>query len=112
MSTRVVHTPPEAASALAVFGGCLRRFRLRRGFTQEDLAEQAGVSRATIASLEQGQRSHPHVRTVSALADALQLGPVDRVAFMQLGSAAPALHHRPARLTPVSRAESATDHLR
>jgi predicted ATPase/DNA-binding XRE family transcriptional regulator len=88
MSTPVVHTPPDRASALAVFGGCLRRFRLRRGFTQGDLAEQADVSRATIASLEQGQRSHPHVRTVSALADALQLGPVDRAAFMQLASAA------------------------
>jgi transcriptional regulator with XRE-family HTH domain len=103
---------PDVASALAVFGGHLRRFRLRRGFTQEELAEHADVSRATVASLEQGLRSRPHIRTVAALADALQLGPVDRVAFMQLASAAPA--HRNARrtLTPASAAQSATVHVR
>ena len=101
------------ASALAVFGGHLRRFRLQRGFTQEELAEHADVSRATIASLEQGQRSRPHVRTVAALADALQLGPVDRVAFMQLASAAPAPHRNAAaKLTPAPEAQSSTGQTR
>ena len=53
---RVTEADPltDVASALPVFGGHLRRFRLQRGFTQEELAEHADVSRATIASLEQG----------------------------------------------------------
>ena len=102
----------DVASALAVFGGHLRRFRLRRGFTQEELAEHADVSRATIASLEQGLRSRPHVRTVAALADALLLGPVDRVAFMQLASAAPAQRNARRTLTPASAAQSATGRVR
>jgi predicted ATPase/DNA-binding XRE family transcriptional regulator len=101
--------PTDHASALAVFGVHLRRFRLRRGFTQEDLAERAAVSRATIASLEQGKPSSPHVRTVGALADALQLEPVDRVAFLQLASAAP-IHPNRGTPNPPSQEKSPAGH--
>jgi transcriptional regulator with XRE-family HTH domain len=73
-----------------VFGSQLRQFRVRSGLSQEALAELADVSRATIASLEQGLRSHPHPHTVAALADALNLGSVDRLALEQLAGASPA----------------------
>jgi predicted ATPase/DNA-binding XRE family transcriptional regulator len=55
----------------------LRQFRLRAGFSQEALAERAGMSPAAIWALEKGTRRHPHPRTLSALAGALGLAQAD-----------------------------------
>ena len=43
----------------AEFGGLLRRFRLAAGFSQEALAERAGLSADAVAALERGRRSRP-----------------------------------------------------
>ena len=40
--------------ALSLFGKLIRTTRLERGQTSEDLAERAGISRATLRSIENG----------------------------------------------------------
>jgi len=50
--------------------------------TQEVLAERAGVGVATIGALEEGRRRRPHLNTLAALADALDLSPDDRAALV------------------------------
>ncbi|MEV4560223.1 tetratricopeptide repeat protein [Kitasatospora sp. NPDC049285] len=59
------------------FGELLRGCRLAAGWTQEDLAERAGVSSHAISMLESGRRG-PRLSTVARLADAMGLGPDDR----------------------------------
>lgn len=51
----------------------LRRQRLRAALTQQQLAERAGVLRATIARLEHG--GDTRLTTVRKLADALKCEP-------------------------------------
>jgi tetratricopeptide (TPR) repeat protein/transcriptional regulator with XRE-family HTH domain len=61
----------------AGFGSLLRRLRREAGWTQEELAEAAGLSVRAVASLERGVVSSPQKETVRLLADALGLlGPV------------------------------------
>ena len=52
------------------FGRRLRQVRERRGFSQEELAENAGVSRSVVASAELGG-SLPYPRNRRRLAEAL-----------------------------------------
>ena len=59
------------------FGAVLRRFRVRAGLSQEELAARAGLSARAIGTLEQGLRRRPYPHTVSALADALELAPAE-----------------------------------
>ncbi len=63
------------------FGDMLRRYRLRAGLTQEELAEQAGVSERSINGMERGMGHVPRKDTVRLLADALRLPSPDRSAF-------------------------------
>ncbi len=63
------------------FGAQLRHLREASGFTQETLAERAGLSVNAIGALERGDRRHPYPRTVSALADALGLTADQRAAL-------------------------------
>src|SRR5215831_2692072 len=60
------------------FGTLLKRCRLSAGFSQEELAERAGLSRRGITDLERGARRSPHPGTVRRLADALALTEPDR----------------------------------
>ena len=64
------------------FGERLRRLREGAGFTQEELAEQAGLSPDAIGLLERGQRKHPYPATVRTLADALGLSEEERAALL------------------------------
>jgi len=57
------------------FGELLSRHRAAAGFTQEQLAERAGLSVRGLRYLERGVR-RPHLDTVQRLADALALSPV------------------------------------
>lgn len=61
-------------------GQVIRAARKARGWSQADLAEQAGLSRPTIARAETGQDIS--TATLSKIASALQLtvelGPTDR----------------------------------
>lgn len=61
------------------FGQLLRRFRLASGLSQEQLAEQAGLSVAAINTLERGTRRAPRADTIARLANALYLSLADRV---------------------------------
>ena len=51
------------------------------GMSQEELAEQAGLTANAVGSLERGERRRPYPHTVRALADALNLAEADREAF-------------------------------
>ena len=55
---------------LAPFGKHIAVLRRKRGFTQEQLAEKAGLAQRTIASIEQGQR-WAKLSTLHKLAKAL-----------------------------------------
>ncbi|TME33916.1 MAG: helix-turn-helix domain-containing protein [Chloroflexi bacterium] len=61
-----------------VLGGLLRRFRLAAGFSQEQLAERAGLSVDAVAALERGRRTTPRPSTLALLAKALGLTPTER----------------------------------
>ena len=54
------------------FGERIRRFRLARGFSQEQLASLTGVSRNTVAGWETGH-SRPDLATVPRLCSALRV---------------------------------------
>ena len=60
------------------FGEVLRQLRTSATFSQEALAERAGLSLRGISDLERGVRRTPHLSTVRLLADALELSPADR----------------------------------
>ena len=57
----------------SAFAEVLREQRHTAGYSQEELAERAGLSVGAIGSLEQGLRRAPYRETVRALADALGL---------------------------------------
>lgn len=61
------------------FGSLLRRYRRAAGLTQEELAERAGLGRATIDALERGTRQTPRKETIALLAEALALKESERV---------------------------------
>ena len=60
----------ESASG---FGGLLRLLRKEAGLTQEELAEEAGLSLRTIQDLERGRHRTAHKPTAQRLADGLSL---------------------------------------
>jgi predicted ATPase/transcriptional regulator with XRE-family HTH domain len=59
-------------------GDVVRRFRLAAGLTQQQLAEVAGLSTRGVSDIERGVKPRPHRDTLIRLADALQLGPLQR----------------------------------
>jgi predicted ATPase/DNA-binding XRE family transcriptional regulator len=62
------------SATIAPFGELLRDHRRSAGYSQEALAERAGLSAGAIAALEQGLRRAPYRDTVEALVRALNLG--------------------------------------
>ena len=68
-------------SGEAPFSELLRQQRRAAGYSQEDLAERAGLSVGAIGSLEQGLRRAPHRDTVKSLADALDMPQTERQKF-------------------------------
>src|SRR5262245_29696782 len=72
------------------FGELLRRLRLAAGFSQEALAERAGLSSGAIAALERCRSSRPRPFTVRLLADALSLEAADRAALIEASTSPPA----------------------
>lgn len=57
-----------------VFGQNLRRLRHERGFSQEDLAHQAGIDRTYVSALERGVYS-ASITMISKLAEVLGVEP-------------------------------------
>jgi predicted ATPase/DNA-binding XRE family transcriptional regulator len=69
------------------FGDLLRHFRRARGWTQEQLADRARLSRLAIQALEAGRRQHPRTETVRLLTDALTLEEAERTQFLDAARA-------------------------
>lgn len=61
-----------AADPVNAFARRLRRLRLERGLSQEQLAHLAGLDRTYVSSCEAGRRNAT-IRTVARLAAALQV---------------------------------------
>jgi transcriptional regulator with XRE-family HTH domain len=55
----------------ARFASSIRALRQHRGWRQDDLAREAGVSRAVVAAIEQGRGDRVTLRTLGRIADAL-----------------------------------------
>ncbi len=66
---------------LAVLGGNVKHYRARLGWTQEDLARQAGINRSYLAGIESGRRN-TSARTIEKLARALGVSPADLLASL------------------------------
>ncbi len=60
------------------YGERLRRLREAAGYSQEELAERAGLSANAISALERGERKRPYPDTLRRLADALDLNDAQR----------------------------------
>jgi predicted ATPase/DNA-binding XRE family transcriptional regulator len=67
------------------FGELLRHYRVQAGLTQEELAEQAGISAHAISQLERGVRRTPRRDTLLLLVKALQLQTTERAQLEELG---------------------------
>ena len=65
-------------SLIRIFGRNVRAIRLAKGWTQEQLAFEAGVKRAYISEIESGKRN-PSLDVVERLANALEVGPEELV---------------------------------
>src|SRR5215470_1811109 len=65
------------------FGAYLKTLRATAGFTQEELATNAGLSVHAVSALERGERRRPHMETVRALAAALSLKEAARDALVK-----------------------------
>ncbi len=63
------------------FGTLLRHHRITAGFSQEALAELAGISANAVSALERGYRRTPHRETLALLASALALSSGERDRF-------------------------------
>jgi DNA-binding XRE family transcriptional regulator len=60
----------------------LRELRLRKMWSQRDLAREAGVTQKTIVDLELG-RVEPHLKTMRKLTAALGIEPLEVAEFQQ-----------------------------
>jgi transcriptional regulator with XRE-family HTH domain len=54
------------------FGALLRELRTERSLTQDQLAKQAGISKAYVSALEVGRKSAPPYAVVRAIAEGLR----------------------------------------
>lgn len=81
-------TEVSPMSAQSAFSELLRERRRAAGFSQEELADRAGVSVAAVGSLERGLRRAPHRGTVRALADALSMSEPARKQFEEAAARA------------------------
>jgi transcriptional regulator with XRE-family HTH domain len=52
-------------------GGRLKRQRVRRGYSQTELAERSGVKQSLISRIENGSRDNPSADVLRGLAKAL-----------------------------------------
>ena len=52
-------------------GNRIKRYRLKRGYTQTELAERSGVKQSLISRLEGGTRANPSADVLRGLARAL-----------------------------------------
>src|SRR5262245_9572984 len=71
---------PIRQGDLPMFGQKVRAYRMRLGWSQEDLAGRAGVDVKTVGNIETG-RTQPRPSTIRLLIHALQLNDRDHADF-------------------------------
>jgi transcriptional regulator with XRE-family HTH domain len=81
-------TAPDSRLLLAEFGARVRAQRLARGLSQEELAERAGWSAATVGRIELG-KSDAGITAVYALARVLDVGLGELLPELGSGATAP-----------------------
>ncbi|HEV2405068.1 MAG TPA: helix-turn-helix domain-containing protein, partial [Ktedonobacterales bacterium] len=82
---------PTHATPPSDFAALLRRFRLARGLSQEELAARAGVSVTSVSYLERGLTRLPHKDTLQLLIAALELAPDEAAILTQAARRARAI---------------------
>ncbi|EMJ8372361.1 helix-turn-helix domain-containing protein [Pseudomonas aeruginosa] len=65
---------PDQCQLVTVFAANVRRRRLELGFSQEELAERAGVHRTYVGMLERGEKNVT-IYNIERLAGALEVEP-------------------------------------
>lgn len=83
------------AAARARFAAVLRARRILAGLTQRELAERSGVGVRTVRELEKARVRRPQYETISLLATALKLTPLDREGFVGAARPAATVKERP-----------------
>lgn len=63
---------------VTVFGRNVRRLRVERGLSQEELAHEADMKRSYLSDIERGTRN-PTIRALERLAQALNVPPAELV---------------------------------
>ena len=67
--------PPSQHSAK--LGAFVKKHRLAKGLSLSKLAELSGISKTGLFDIEQGLRDQPRTRHLRALAEALDIEPID-----------------------------------
>jgi transcriptional regulator with XRE-family HTH domain len=67
-------------TVLKEFGSRVTKLRLKRGLSQEQLADITGLHRTQISLIERGRRS-PRLDTIIRLAKALNINPAKLIPF-------------------------------
>lgn len=65
------------------FGQIVRKLRLKRGLSQEELADRCGLHRNAIGLLERGERM-PSIETIFGIAYGLRIKPSTLVAKLEV----------------------------
>ncbi|MGB6986485.1 MAG: helix-turn-helix domain-containing protein [Candidatus Aquilonibacter sp.] len=86
----------------SAFSELLREQRRAAGYSQEELADRAGVSVAAIGLLERGLRRAPHRDTVTAIASALNMSEATRKQFEEAAARARGRQARNVSAIPAS----------
>lgn len=66
------------------FGEAVRKARMAKGLTQEDLAHNSGLDRSYIGGIERGERN-PTVTVIEKIANGLDITLVDLFSFIEPG---------------------------
>ena len=69
----------QRSSAHAALGRAVRRLRIERGLSQEDLAHLSRMDRTWVGGIERGERN-PSFTNIRRLANALGVSPSDLLA--------------------------------
>jgi transcriptional regulator with XRE-family HTH domain len=85
-------------------GETIRFHRGRRDWSQERLAQEAGIAATSVVRLENGEVARPRVGTLTKIADALGIDPQELASFVvenRVGEAGPAVAANPGPFTAV-----------